>query len=51
MLAYEKNKDVIEQVKKLSSRIDNLADTKVKFYDYIIKTQQMFTSQSKTIKN
>lgn len=51
MLATEKNNDVIEQIKKLVSRIANLNETKMKFFDYSIRMEEMFADNSKTIKS
>jgi hypothetical protein len=39
MLATEKNRDVIEQIKKLMERIDIFVETKSKLFEYLIKMQ------------
>lgn len=51
MLITEKNNDVIQQVKKLVDRISNLSQTKINFFQYLIKSQQLIVDYSKDIKS
>ena len=50
MLQIQKNKDVIEQVKKLEKRIDDLKESKVLFVAFLTRTQQLYSHHTSKIK-
>lgn len=50
MLQIQKNKDVIEQIKKLEKRIDDLKESKVLFVTFLTRTQQLYSHHTSKIK-
>jgi len=51
MLATEKNRDVIEQINKINSRIDSLSETKSNLFMFLLKVQDLYKSHSKNVQS